>query len=162
MRGHNASLIFIIKQLRFSPLTVFKITVGGGEFQMSSKGKMATYEAIAVSIAKFIQRHQLKKGDSLESMVALGNQFGVSRETVRHGLKLLDAHGVVSMHHGRSCQVKSLENAKEYINKVREEVEIRQIYQKITDMIGQQESDLDELKQLIEQLSRRTSFLNKS
>lgn len=128
---------------------------------MSSKGKMANYEAIAVSIAKFIQRHQLKKGDSLEYMVVLANQFGVSRETVRHGLKLLDAHGVVSIHHGRSCQVKSLENAKEYINKVREEIEIRQIYQKITDMIDQQESDLDQLKQLVDHLSQKTSFLNK-
>lgn len=129
---------------------------------MSRRGKMATYEAIAVSIAQFIYGQKLKTGDALASVVALGDQFGVSRETVRHGLKLLDAYGVVSLHHGRACRVQSLERAIAYITKVREEVEIREIYQQITDMIGQQESDLNQLKHLGDHLSRKTSFLNKS
>lgn len=128
---------------------------------MSRRGKMATYEAIAVSIAQYIHGQKLKTGDALASVVTLGDQFGVSRETVRHGLKLLDAYGVVSLHHGRSCRVQSLERAIDYITKVREEVEIREIYQQITDMIGQQEADLNQLKHLVDHLSRKTSFLNK-
>lgn len=124
---------------------------------MSRKDQLASYEGIAVSIAQSIQNKQLLEGQHLASMVALGCKFGVSRETVRHGLKLLAKHGVVSLHHGRGGRVLSRKKAVNYLDKVEKETELKEIYQEITSMIGKQESDLDRLKKLVD--SFKVKFL---
>lgn len=122
---------------------------------MTKGEQLASYEGIALSIAQLIQDKELREGQTLASMVQLGCQFGVSRETVRHGLKLLAERGVVALHHGRSGRVLSRKKAGQYLNQIEKELEIKALYQNITQMIGKQEADLNQLKSLVNHLKAR-------
>lgn len=119
--------------------------------------KVSSYETIAVSIASLIHRQEVDIGDKLEPMVKLGKRYGVSRETVRNGLKLLADDGVISLQHGRGAIVLSKECAGAFLDDFQQQVEIKAIYDEISDMIHQQESDLDKLKHLVGQLTQKLS-----
>ncbi|MGT2674858.1 winged helix-turn-helix domain-containing protein [Streptococcus rupicaprae] len=124
---------------------------------LHDKHKVSSYETIAVSIARLIHRQEINVGAKLDSMVKLGRRYGVSRETVRNGLKLLADGGVVSLHHGKGAVVISRECAIAFLDDFRQQTEIRAIYSEISEMIHQQESDLDKLKHLVGQLTQKLS-----
>lgn len=94
-------------------------------------------------------------------MVVLGNYFGVSRETVRHGLKRLASNGVISLRPGRVGHILSREKAIRYLNQVEQKEEIKIVYQEITDIINQQESELDKIKYLLDNLIQKLSCIYK-
>ncbi|MFC3927209.1 GntR family transcriptional regulator [Streptococcus caprae] len=123
--------------------------------EMHGKPKQASYETVAVSIASLIRNQSIVVGQQLEPMVALGNRFGVSRETVRHGLKILDERGVLSLRHGKGAVILSKKKAENYLAEHQQQVEIQEIYHEISQMIGQQESDLDKLKRLVGDLREK-------
>lgn len=124
---------------------------------LHGKHKVSSYETIAVSIARLIHREEIKVGEKLAPMVKLGKQFGVSRETVRNGLKLLADGDVISLQHGRGVIVLSRECATAFLDDFQQQTEIRAIYSEISEMIHQQESDLDKLKHLVGQLTQKLS-----
>nr|WP_246201268.1 GntR family transcriptional regulator [Streptococcus ovuberis] len=128
---------------------------------MYDRVRVSSYETIAVAIACSIHREEIKVGEKLAPMVKLGKQFGVSRETVRNGLKLLADGDVISLQHGRGVIVLSRESARAFLDDFQQQTEIRAIYNEISGMIHQQESDLDKLKHLVGQLTQKMSPLPK-
>ena len=59
-------------------------------------------DLVAATLRRRILSGDLMPGDSLPTEGELINQFGVSRETVRMALRLLDAEGLTTTTQGRS------------------------------------------------------------
>jgi GntR family transcriptional repressor for pyruvate dehydrogenase complex len=84
--------------------------LGGGEQDyvfMGMQGSMfnqvekSTYpQQIAARIRSLIQEQHLTAGDRLPSERAMAEQFGVSRSSIREGIKLLAAQGLVEIRTG--------------------------------------------------------------
>jgi DNA-binding FadR family transcriptional regulator len=58
-------------------------------------------DAVAATLRRRILSGELVPGDSLPTEGELVNQLGVSRETVRMALRLLDAEGLTATSQGR-------------------------------------------------------------
>ncbi|RBM17699.1 FadR family transcriptional regulator [Prauserella sp. PE36] len=71
------------------------ITGQSGMFNRVTSGRVSNL--IVERIRVLIRDGQLKAGDRLPSERELGDQFGVSRVTVREALKMLEANGLVTI-----------------------------------------------------------------
>lgn len=61
---------------------------------------MAKYQMIAEWVKKRIEQGELKDGDRLESEHVLSRRFGISRQTVRHALGVLQEEGLLFCRQG--------------------------------------------------------------
>jgi GntR family transcriptional repressor for pyruvate dehydrogenase complex len=59
-----------------------------------------TSEVVAFAVARDIVEQRLASGDRLPLEAAMVDQYGVSRESVREALRLLEAQGIVSIRRG--------------------------------------------------------------
>jgi GntR family transcriptional repressor for pyruvate dehydrogenase complex len=59
-----------------------------------------TSEVVAFAVARDIVEHGLQRGDRLPLEAEMVEQYGVSRESVREALRLLEAQGIVSIRRG--------------------------------------------------------------
>lgn len=73
-------------------------TAGNGEVSLLRPLKAA--EVVARSIVRDIQRLNLGPGSGLPSEAAMLEQYGVSRESLREGLRLLEVHGMITIRRG--------------------------------------------------------------
>lgn len=64
------------------------------------------YEQVADTLRAAIQRGEYRPGDALPSEIALGEQFGLSRPTIRQAIALLRAEGLVAAEHGKGTFVR--------------------------------------------------------
>lgn len=67
-------------------------------------------DVLAGKILEMIFTGLLCDGDFLPSERELGNMFGVSRETIRGGLSIVAAYGLISVSHGSKTRVNRNEN----------------------------------------------------
>jgi DNA-binding FadR family transcriptional regulator len=61
---------------------------------------LKTAETVARDVVHDIVRDDLRTGSSLPSEVAMLEQYGVSRESLREGLRLLEAQGLITIRRG--------------------------------------------------------------
>src|SRR5690349_2738486 len=59
-----------------------------------------TSEIVARDVVRYIIDQGLKRGDSLPAEAAMLTQYGVSRESLREGLRLLEVQGLISLRRG--------------------------------------------------------------
>ena len=59
-----------------------------------------TSEVVAFAVARDIVEHGLRSGDRLPLEAEMVEQYGVSRESLREALRLLEAQGIVSIRRG--------------------------------------------------------------
>src|SRR5881409_161448 len=63
-------------------------------------GRGVTAENLVAQIRDLINRGELRPGDRLPSERTLANRLGISRPSVRTGLRILSAMGVLQSRHG--------------------------------------------------------------
>lgn len=73
---------------------------------MKTIKKVSMHEMIAEEIKKYIHDHQLKKGDKLPSVADLTTILGVSRSSIREGLRYLEGFDVIEVQNGKGIFVK--------------------------------------------------------
>jgi GntR family transcriptional repressor for pyruvate dehydrogenase complex len=76
-------------------------TANGLHFQVvrpEANGRMA--EQVVIQVREMIRGGQLKPGDRLPSERELAKRLGISRASLRHGLRFLAAIGVLTSRHG--------------------------------------------------------------
>src|ERR1700755_3386295 len=59
-------------------------------------------ELIALEIRRYLERHDLQPGDRIGTEQELASEFGVSRPTLREGLRLLASSHLIRVGRGRS------------------------------------------------------------
>jgi GntR family transcriptional repressor for pyruvate dehydrogenase complex len=62
--------------------------------------RLKTSETVARDVVRYIIGEGLKQGDSLPAEAAMLTQYGVSRESLREGLRLLEVQGLISIRRG--------------------------------------------------------------
>ena len=80
-----------------------RVVPGRGRFvsgQPETSGDAASYERVAAHVRGLINRYRRKPGTSLPSEKELGDELGVSRNTVRRAYELLVAEGLVVRRQG--------------------------------------------------------------
>ncbi len=79
--------------------------------------KDARYLTIARDINEKILKGTYKVGDTLRGRTILASEYGVSSETIRKAVSLLDKEKIVEVKHGVGIFVNSKENAKRFKEK---------------------------------------------
>lgn len=75
---------------------------------MASLKTPALYSQVADLVRKRIFQQELRPGDRIDE-VSLAEELGVSRTPVREALKIMDAHGLVTLEPRRGCRVRVLD-----------------------------------------------------
>ena len=78
-----------------APRKPLAIAAGAGALRA-----LKTSESVARDIVDDIVRRQLSEGDGLPSEAAMLEEYGVSRESLREGLRLLEVQGLISIRRG--------------------------------------------------------------
>ncbi|MBV7507584.1 FadR family transcriptional regulator [Bacillus sp. sid0103] len=73
---------------------------------MKSIKKVPMHEMIAEEIKRFINKHHLKRGDKLPSVGELTTILGVSRTSIREGLRFLEGIEIIEVLNGKGIFVK--------------------------------------------------------
>jgi GntR family transcriptional regulator, transcriptional repressor for pyruvate dehydrogenase complex len=73
---------------------------------MKSIKKVSMHEMIADEIKRYIREHQLKRGDKLPSVAELTTILGVSRSSIREGLRFLEGFEIIEVQNGKGIYVK--------------------------------------------------------
>jgi GntR family transcriptional regulator, transcriptional repressor for pyruvate dehydrogenase complex len=68
--------------------------------------KLSMHEMIADEIKKYIKNNNLSRGDKLPSVAELTEILGVSRSTLREGLRFLEGIDVIEVFNGKGIYVK--------------------------------------------------------
>lgn len=93
---------------------------------MNNKNVVAPiYSQIALNIALRISRGEIQESTKLYGRSVLASQYGVSPETIRRALKILEDVKIVETLESKGSVVISKEKAKEYVNKFNEHNDIR-------------------------------------
>lgn len=72
---------------------------------MKTSTRIPAYKLAAQEIKRFIETHGLTVGQSLPPEPALAQQLGISRPSLREGIKALESVGVLQSRHGEGVYV---------------------------------------------------------
>lgn len=93
------------------------------------------YSQIALDIALRISRGEIEENTKLYGRSVLASQYGVSPETIRRAMKLLEDMKIVETRESRGSVVLSKEKAKEYVNKFSERNNIRSKQRRLKELL---------------------------
>lgn len=120
---------------------------------MNNKNVVApVYSQIALDIAMRISRGEIQESTKLYGRSVLASQYGVSTETIRRAIKILEDVQIVKTHESKGSEVISKEKAKEYVNKFSELNDIRVKQRKLKEL-------LDELGKLSQEINEIASSI---
>ena len=96
------------------------------------------YSQIALDIALRISKGELKENTKIYGRSVMASEYGVSPETIRRAIKLLEDMDIVETKQNSGSLVVSAENAGEYVRRFAERNDIRTYQQKLGDLLSQQ------------------------
>lgn len=67
--------------------------------------RLPAYQLATSEVKRYIEEHQLKGGDPLPSEAVLCQELGMSRASLREGLKALESLGIIRTRHGEGVFV---------------------------------------------------------
>ncbi|MGE4354156.1 MAG: TrkA C-terminal domain-containing protein [Oscillospiraceae bacterium] len=97
------------------------------------------YSQIALDIALRISRGELKENTKVHGRSIMASQYGVSPETIRRAMKLLEDMRVVEIKQNSGVTIVSAENAARYVEKFGAQNDIRDHQRKLKQLLKEQE-----------------------
>ena len=97
------------------------------------------YAQIALDIAVRITRGDLKENTKIYGRSVMSSEYGVSPETIRRSMKLLEDMKIVETKQNSGTIILSTENARLYVEKFGEHSNIHLMKKKLSDLIRNQE-----------------------
>ncbi|WP_283675576.1 TrkA C-terminal domain-containing protein [Butyricicoccus sp. Marseille-Q5471] len=97
------------------------------------------YAQIALDIASRIAKGDLKENSKVYGRSIMSSEYGVSPETIRRAIKLLEDMEIVETKQNSGTIILSAENAKIYVAKFNEQNNARSMQKQLADYIVQQE-----------------------
>ena len=105
---------------------------------MAKERSTPRYIKIAQDVCGKILTGEYQEGDLLKGRSVLGAQYGVSPETVRKALNILEKNKVVSSKRGVGVYVESVLHAQEFANQWKAETQIKDKYAELTALLEEQ------------------------
>ena len=96
------------------------------------------YAQIALDIALRISKGELKENSIVYGRSVMSSEYGVSPETIRRAMKMLEDMEIVGTKQNSGTVVLSSEKAKLYVAKFGEQNSIKSMQKKMTNLIAQQ------------------------
>lgn len=125
------------------------------------------YSQIALDIALRISKGELKENTKIYGRSVMASEYGVSPETIRRAIKLLEDMDIVETKQNSGSLVVSAENAGEYVRRFAERNDIRTYQQKLGDLLSQQAALCREISEAAaaivrvnEKFSKASPFIN--
>lgn len=113
------------------------------------------YLTVAVDIAKRITKGELKEGQKMFGRSILASQYEVSPETIRRALGLLAEMEVVTVKPQSGTIVGSPENAEQYVDYYEKDLEVREAYEHICDILHQYDDLNEKMMKTVDRLVDR-------
>lgn len=112
------------------------------------------YAQIALDIALRISKGELKENTKVYGRSIMSSKYGVSPETIRRAMKLLEDMHIVDIKQNSGAFVLSAENAKEYVAKFGEQNNIRSMQKKLINLIEQQKNTNQQIIDIADSILR--------
>ncbi len=96
------------------------------------------YAQIALDIAVRISKGALKENTKVHGRSVMSSEYGVSPETIRRSMKLLEDVGVVENRPNSGTIILSAQKAREYVEKLGEQNDVRIHQKKLMELLAQQ------------------------
>jgi K+/H+ antiporter YhaU regulatory subunit KhtT len=112
------------------------------------------YSQIALDIAMRISRGEIQESTKLYGRSVLASQYGVSPETIRRAIKILEDVQIVKTHESKGSEVISKEKAKEYVNKFSELNDIRVKQRKLKELLDEHGKLSQEINEIASSIVR--------
>ncbi len=131
-------------------------------FIMKEKINPPVYSQIALDIALRISREELKENTKIYGRSVMSSEYGVSPETIRRALKLLEDMGIVEVRKNSGVVILSVEKAKEFALRFSEQNDIRLIERKLRKLLEQQHELSEQIREMVSHLVRTSEKFSKS
>lgn len=122
-------------------------------------GRAARYEKIALDIAFSIANGEWQEGQHLKGRSTLSGKYGVSPETIRRALGLLEECGVVRILDKKGIVIESKSAAEAYISDSKSKESVMTLREDIYSLIEQQRKIEDEVLGSLDALIERTLIM---
>ena len=107
-------------------------------YSLSEDVSPPLYMQIALDIASRIARGEFKEKSKIYGRSVMSSEYGVSPETIRRSLKLLDDMHVVEIKQSSGAVVLSKKNAHEYVERFKDQANTDALNQKLKDLVSEQ------------------------
>lgn len=118
--------------------------------------KQPKYQTIAADIASKIVEKKYLIGEKIYARSSLASQYGVSAETARRAIAVLQDLEIVEATKGSGVMIKSYEKAAQFAHQFLEVQSIHQAQMEMLESIKRQREELSVLQEVTEQLVNRT------
>jgi len=98
------------------------------------------YAQIAIDVASRIARGDLKRHSKIYGRSVLSSEYGVSPETIRRALRLLEDMNIIEIKKNSGIIILSADNAAQYVERFGMQNDIRMMQKKLNELISQQEN----------------------
>ena len=113
------------------------------------------YQKIAFDLASKIASGTYKEGSRLYGRSALAGQYGVSGETVRRAICILEDLGIVESKKGSGVTIISPSKAISYVRNIQQTNSVAEIKQRIRSCVERQQEETKYFSELLDQLMLR-------
>ncbi|MFC7686002.1 TrkA C-terminal domain-containing protein [Ureibacillus sp. GCM10028918] len=118
--------------------------------------KQPKYQKIAADIASRIVEKKYLVGEKIYARSSLASQYGVSSETARRAIAVLQDLEIVEATKGSGVMIKSYEKAAQFVHQFLEVQSVYQVQLEMLESIKRQKNELDVLQETTERLVSRT------
>ncbi|MER1956211.1 MAG: TrkA C-terminal domain-containing protein [Solibacillus sp.] len=119
--------------------------------------KQPKYQVIAEDIAGKIVEKKYVVGEKIYARSSLASQYGVSSETARRAIAVLQDLDIVKATKGSGVEIVSYENAAKFVHRLEGVHSIREIQQQLMTSVNTQIDELKHFQSTVNELVNRTS-----
>ena len=121
--------------------------------------KQPKYQLIAEDIAAKIIERKYVVGEKIYARSSLATQYGVSAETARRAIAVLQDLNIVEATKGSGVIIVSYERAAEFVHRLEDVKSVRELQSTLEESIEKQKEELEKLQDTLVEFISRTSRL---
>lgn len=121
--------------------------------------KQPKYQLIAEDIATKIVERKYVVGEKIYARSSLSTQYGVSSETARRAIAVLQDLNIVEVTKGSGVVIISYENAAQFVHRLTDVKSVRELQIELEHGIQKQKQELTNLQEKLQEFISRTSRL---
>ncbi|MER1985361.1 MAG: TrkA C-terminal domain-containing protein [Solibacillus sp.] len=122
--------------------------------------KQPKYQLIAEDIAGKIVEGKYEVGDKIYARSSLATQYGVSAETARRAIAVLQDLNIVEATKGSGVIIQSYERAAEFVHRLKDVKSVRELQKELENSIAKQINELESIQNTLSDFVSRTSRLH--
>ena len=123
-------------------------------FLLSQEVSSPLYQQIALDIASRIACGEFIENSKIYGRSVMSSEYGVSPETIRRSLNLLEDMHVVDIRHGSGTVVISRKNAQDYIDRFKEQANAHSLHAQLKNLVAEQNKVGKQITNLSKKITR--------